>query len=160
MNDQAPHCEPRRRFLSKKVKKYLLVLRWFTSRNRCGTLIAAMWNRVICKSGVTKYPLAHQAFCRMKRKSCVRSFESKSCSESNPNQIPNMREAIRQILIGAGSVIFAPTGTLPEPAYRITIPQRNATSALAQDLGRVSRDLVRSIEVVEHEGQLEFELKS
>ena len=71
-----------------------------------------------------------------------------------------MKEALRQILIGAGSIFLAPAGGIPQAPLRITLPPSNSTSALAYDFHAVSRDFVRAIERVEHAGQMELELKA
>jgi hypothetical protein len=65
-----------------------------------------------------------------------------------------MVEAIRQILIGIGSIVLAPAGQLPRAEARITLPPENATSAIAYDFSKVAGDLHRSIDKIEHAEQL------
>ena len=69
-----------------------------------------------------------------------------------------MREFVRQILIGAGSIFLGPTGAIPRPAYTITLPPETSTMAIAGDFSRVAGDMARSIEKVEREGQLELSI--
>ena len=69
-----------------------------------------------------------------------------------------MNEAARQFFLGLGSIFFAPFGALPQPGLRITLPQDNATDAVAQDFARVSGDLLHSIERAEQAEQLELRM--
>jgi hypothetical protein len=70
-----------------------------------------------------------------------------------------MSEAIHQMFIGMGSLIWAPFGGLPHPGYRITLPPENAHQAIGFDFSRVANDLNRSIDKVQNEKQLELKLK-
>jgi hypothetical protein len=69
-----------------------------------------------------------------------------------------MHSILRNLAIGASSIVFAPAGMLPPPAFRITIPQGTATEALGHDFGMIGRDFVRAIERVEMADQLELKL--
>ena len=67
-----------------------------------------------------------------------------------------MKEATRQFLVGFGSIFFAPVGALPRPGLRITLPQNDASEAIAQDFARVSADIERAIERAEQAEQMEL----
>jgi hypothetical protein len=67
-----------------------------------------------------------------------------------------MKEIIRQLAVGAGSIFLAPAGIIPKPRFRITIPSPTATQDICYDFSRVAGDLRRSMERVEHEGQLKL----
>ena len=64
-------------------------------------------------------------------------------------------EAIRQILIGAGSIFLVPMGLLPRPELTVTILSGTATQAIAGDFSRVAGDLQKAITKVENATQLE-----
>jgi hypothetical protein len=69
-----------------------------------------------------------------------------------------MKEIIRQLAVGAGSIFLAPAGRIPRPKFRITVPSPRATQDICYDFSRVASDLRRSIERVEREGQLELSI--
>jgi hypothetical protein len=69
-----------------------------------------------------------------------------------------MREIAHQILIGAASIFLAPTGTLPGPRYRITLPPPSATEAIAGDFARASSDFVKATRKIEQATQLELSI--
>lgn len=69
-----------------------------------------------------------------------------------------MKEIIRQLTLGAGSIFLAPVGRIPEPRYRITVPSPKATQDICYDFSRVAGDLRRAMERVEREGQLELRI--
>jgi hypothetical protein len=71
-----------------------------------------------------------------------------------------VKEIINQLLIGFSAVFLAPSDSLPVPPRRITLPPDNAAQALGFDFSRVSRDLMRATERIEHENQLELGLPS
>jgi len=70
-----------------------------------------------------------------------------------------MREILRQILIGSGSVFLAPWGSLPAPEVRITLPPETAAQAVGRDFSNVSSDFKKAINAIENERQLELKLK-
>lgn len=78
-------------------------------------------------------------------------------------QIPNpsrpMHSFLRNFAVGASYIVLAPAGMLPPPGFRITIPARNSTEALGHDFGMIGRDFVRAIDRVQHDDQMEFDLK-
>jgi hypothetical protein len=67
-------------------------------------------------------------------------------------------ELLHHLLVGAGSLILAPSGSLPPPRLRITLPPENAMQAIGHDFRRISGDLDYAIKKVEHAGQLELEI--
>jgi len=69
-----------------------------------------------------------------------------------------MKEFIRQLAFGAGSIFLAPAGMIPKPRFRITVPSPTATQDICYDFSRVAGDFRRSIERVEREGQLELSI--
>ena len=71
-----------------------------------------------------------------------------------------MNDVFHQMFIGMGSMILAPFGKFPRPAFRITLPPENSTQAIAFDFSRVANDLNRSIDKVQNEKQLELKLQS
>ncbi len=70
-----------------------------------------------------------------------------------------MHSFLRNFAIGASYIVLAPAGMIPPPGFRITIPARNSTEALGHDFGMLGRDFVRAIERVQHDDQMEFDLK-
>ena len=71
-----------------------------------------------------------------------------------------MHNLFRHFVIGAGSIWLAPSGAMPQPQFRITLPPKCATQALAHDFGMVGRDFVRAMDRVEHADQMELELQA
>ena len=71
-----------------------------------------------------------------------------------------MNDAFHQMFIGMGSMIIAPFGRFPRPAFRITLPPESSAQAIGFDFSRVANDLNRSIDKVQNEKQLELKLKT
>lgn len=70
-----------------------------------------------------------------------------------------MPEAIRQFLIGAGSVLLAPAGLIPpKSSYRVTVFSRGAAREIGGDFARFSSFMKREIERKESEKQLDLGL--
>ena len=76
-----------------------------------------------------------------------------------PNPTRPMHSFFRNFAIGASYIVLAPAGMLPPPGFRITIPARSSTESLGHDFGMLGRDFVRAIERVQHDDQMEFDLK-
>lgn len=65
-----------------------------------------------------------------------------------------MSEALRQVILGVGAILLAPAHGLQAPGMRITLPCKDATSAIAHDFSVVSKDLTAEIKREEESGQL------
>ena len=66
-----------------------------------------------------------------------------------------MKEVIHQMLLGMGSVFFAPFGAWSQPALRVTLPPENTARALAHDFSLAAGGFQRAIQKAEHAKQLE-----
>jgi hypothetical protein len=73
-------------------------------------------------------------------------------------EIKYMKEYLRQLVIGSGSILLTPFTPFTTPGLQITLPPDNATSAIGHDFSRVFKDFSRSIEKVEHAKQLQLEI--
>ena len=62
------------------------------------------------------------------------------------------------MLIGWGSILLAPSGHLPSPSLRITLPPENATQAIGFYFSHISRDFNRSVDKIRNQKQLELGL--
>ena len=67
-----------------------------------------------------------------------------------------MKEVIHQLLLGMGSVFFAPFGAWSPPALRVTLPPENAPRALAHDFAQSAGDFQRALQKAEQAEQLEW----
>ena len=67
-----------------------------------------------------------------------------------------MSEAIRQFLIGVGSILLIPAGFAPEPRFRITLPPLSSRQAIAHDFAKISRDMQTTLDKAKAAEQLEL----
>ena len=67
-----------------------------------------------------------------------------------------MKEVIHQLLLGMGSVFFAPFGAWSPPALRVTLPPENTARALAHDFAQSAGDFQRALRQAEHAEQREL----
>jgi hypothetical protein len=69
-----------------------------------------------------------------------------------------MFNVIRDILMGYGAIILAPSNHLEKPYLRITLPPKSASQAVGVYFSYASKDLHRAMEKVRNERQLELNL--